>query len=266
LNGRSPSEGFPEAEPIRALLMSQDFHLEEYRALRAEVLDRIKACHDLEPIAAGAAAAVYAWVGSTQTTLRPTSLILLLPILFAAFGGLRSWFLLCQITALGKYLTEIESRYIGEDDPLIGWEKYRKTKANVGQDFAVQFWWGFLVISLALSVAFYLTLYKGGAPSARPCYAAAFQRVRAVLPASFKVDRPDGPLDHAGCQTGDTLLRFEGRLPLLHISADSVPRNGHLERAHAIPRLAAVFVVRSPVALGLVPRHLRAGPLTDVLL
>jgi hypothetical protein len=137
--------------------MSDDFHFEEYRALRTEVLERLKACHDLERFAAVAAAAVYAWFGNAASNSRPSCIVLLLPVLFAVFGGARTSALIRQLKALGCYLEKIESKYADAADAAVGWQRFRKN-TQFGRDYTWWFWGTFVAISVVLSAVFCFAL------------------------------------------------------------------------------------------------------------
>ncbi len=103
---------------------THDFDLEEFKALRQEILQKVDAISKLEVLAIGGAAAVYAWLG-TRTVPTPR-LIWFIPLLFPVLGWLRAHYLGRQVSMAGGYLEILEKRLrpVPLLGPAHGWEGY----------------------------------------------------------------------------------------------------------------------------------------------
>lgn len=86
---------------------TREFDLEEFRALRQEVLQKVDAVSKLERLVVIGTAAVYAWL---MTTVRAGQPIWFLPTLFALLGWAWTSSLGHQIYLAGQYLLVLENR------------------------------------------------------------------------------------------------------------------------------------------------------------
>jgi hypothetical protein len=137
---------------------SEAFDLEEFKALRAEILLKVEAISKLEVIAVGGAAGVYGWLG-TRTFAVPEE-IWFLPVLFSLLGWVRAYFLGRQITVAGEYLLLLEKR-LRPSCPVYeqvhGWEAHRREPA-VEKKFIDRvtyvFWMVFFLITWAIPIIF----------------------------------------------------------------------------------------------------------------
>jgi hypothetical protein len=136
---------------------SEEFDLEEFKALRAEILLKVEAISKLELTAVGGAAAVYAWLG-TRTPDVP-GVIWFLPVLFSLLGWVRAYFLGKQITMAGDYLLHLETRLRLRPvyQQVHGWEAHIREPA-VRRKFTDRvtyvFWMVFFLITCILPFIF----------------------------------------------------------------------------------------------------------------
>jgi hypothetical protein len=145
-----------------------EFDLEEYKALRQEILLRIDTTFRTEVWAITGAAAVYAWVAAKSGAVDPA--IWLIPVACSAVGWLREESLGKQVYRAGNYLLALEKRRRPEemiglrddaaDDPVHGWEGYirlRKIRRSYVDHASRLFWVIFLVLSATLAIRGYAT-------------------------------------------------------------------------------------------------------------
>lgn len=98
--------------------MSENFHIEEFKALRAEIDSRIKEGQTWESLGLTATAAVYAWLATNSFC----DFAWWIPVLFPAFGLLRHSALMVRILQIAGYIRDVEAKL--SDDPLTGWETH----------------------------------------------------------------------------------------------------------------------------------------------
>ena len=109
--------------------MPDDIHLEEYKSLRDEVLKKVAAAETLEFYAAGAVAAVYAWLAGNKVP--GTAWLWHVPVVFPILGALRAWTLDRQLGVIGDYLARIEKNLSPEKG---GWEEFKTTRIGRFKD------------------------------------------------------------------------------------------------------------------------------------
>jgi len=117
-------------------ITDREFHLEQYKMLREEVMELIAQTRQLEFYAFGAFGAFYAWLYTENPGERAAWF--LAPFL-ALLGSVRSLALLKRINEIGRYLRGLEHHLVPmhPDDPIphrddepprpIGWERHRET-------------------------------------------------------------------------------------------------------------------------------------------
>jgi hypothetical protein len=112
--------------------MQGEFHLEEYKALRGELLSRLQVIHDIQRGIAIGAVAIYAWV-ATQTRGDELPLLPLLaawlPVILAVAGNRELRANSGRIHELGWYLARLEERL---GNAGLGWEHKLGSPAGDG--------------------------------------------------------------------------------------------------------------------------------------
>ena len=144
---------------------ASEFDLEEFKALREEILQKVDAISKLEVVCVGGAAAVYAWLG-TRAVPTPTELWFI-PVLFPLLGGIRAYYLGRQTVMAGDYIRTLEKRL--RPAPLTirqpragthvvhGWEEYIRLpfiQARFIDRVSRIFWNMFLLLTLVLPFIF----------------------------------------------------------------------------------------------------------------
>src|SRR5437764_9663179 len=97
-----------------------DFHLEEYRALRAEIAAGEAEIARIEGVVGIACAAIWLWIFGAK--LPAWKILGFVPTLVVLFGWMRSSALYASILRIAGYLRKLESHYACS--PLTGWERY----------------------------------------------------------------------------------------------------------------------------------------------
>ena len=93
------------------------FYIEEYKTLKAELLALVDESKKVETFAVAAVAALYAWLASQHIAV---FLVWFVPVLIPLFGFFRCWLLLRRIDHMSGYIRrELEKKH---DCP--GWESY----------------------------------------------------------------------------------------------------------------------------------------------
>jgi hypothetical protein len=131
--------------------MSDNFNLEEYKSLRDEALKKVATAEALEFYAAGAVAAVYAWLASNNVP--ETAWLWVVPVMFPILGALRAWTLDRQLGVIGDYLKGLEQALSPGTER---WESYRVSNIGRYKDWAAQiFWPALLIVTLVIPVYFW---------------------------------------------------------------------------------------------------------------
>jgi hypothetical protein len=136
-----------------------DLRKEDYLTLRKEIETQMTELGQLERNCVLAAAAVYAWLVKDGANSAIAQFGWYIPVLFPLFGGLRSLSLGLHVFALGRYLFEIESAHLTEQQLPRGWEHFRKNdRPWIRTVITVTFWVAFLIVTAVVGVK------KGGCP------------------------------------------------------------------------------------------------------
>ena len=117
------------------------FHVEEHRSLRSEIVDSIKETRQIERLVLVGTAAIWAWlVTDGKVVPKPSYWI---PVLLVFGGALRSWTLWRSVERAAAYLMEIEVE-IPKFKNLPGWENWlRSRQGEDGSPAKVQNLFGF---------------------------------------------------------------------------------------------------------------------------
>jgi hypothetical protein len=153
-------DGSVDFEPVqweKTMSGPHDFDLEEFKALRQEILQKVDAISKLEVLAIGGAATVYAWL-ATRALSNPV--VWFIPAMFPILGGMRCFFVGRQIRMAGDYVQSLEKRLRPECLPDLGvhgWEGYIRLP-HVHEKFIDRispiFWWVFVAITILLPLIF----------------------------------------------------------------------------------------------------------------
>ena len=113
----------PSPPPADFFVAGKEFHLKEYESLKKEIETLVEHSRKLEIYALAGSAALYAWyLNDGSHSVRS---VLLIPILIALLGGLRSWSVLARIYEIAEYLRLLEAAICLRDLKLKGWETHR---------------------------------------------------------------------------------------------------------------------------------------------
>ena len=133
------------------------FDIEEFKALRQEILQNVAASYRLEIYAVSGAAAIYAWL-ATRSTFAPA--IWYLPVLLSFLGSLRAKRIGYQMLVAGDYLRVLEKRLRPaqltdlnhEVLDVHGWEGYVHHPIiwNKFRDLASLYFWILFILSTIL--------------------------------------------------------------------------------------------------------------------
>jgi hypothetical protein len=143
-----------------------DFALEEFKSLRSEIASTLKAYGDLERLAVGSCAAIYAWLAKDATSALWVAWWV--PAFVAVLAAFRAYGLYHRLIELGAYVYETEKEIYqgcGEGE-VKGWEHFREGHARIQNSmisrsaFAV---WILLNIITVL-VGVYFTFHHNGRP------------------------------------------------------------------------------------------------------
>lgn len=136
------------------------FHLEEYRSLKAEVEYRVKATERIELVVVGGIAGLYAWL-SKEGIAAPE--IWWLPVVLVIIGALRQIALLNRIMEVTSYVREIEKNFCQNE--IGGWEHFLKNirqspKGHLVSVSGYLLWIFLLFITVVIALAGGLSIYK----------------------------------------------------------------------------------------------------------
>lgn len=113
-----------------------EFHLEEYKMLREEILQDVREIYRTEVLAAVAGVSVYTWLMSHNKTYVPylawfiPPFVLLVSIARCADRTFR-------ITTIGRYLKSTEKVVFKHDASLLGWEHYKASRPWIGRSSVI---------------------------------------------------------------------------------------------------------------------------------
>jgi hypothetical protein len=133
---------------------SDQMLLEEYKALRGEVIYWHAENLKYATYTVASSAILYSWM-SANAVLVKGKFIVWFPLLFAVIYASRSISASCAMKNLGVYLRRIEKAFY--DDQELGWERFIKTgRVSHSQTIsAIVFIGGYLLFSIYLSCALY---------------------------------------------------------------------------------------------------------------
>lgn len=126
---------------------SHEFRMKEYEEIQREWMERIKELWTLEKVAFAGAAAIAAWLFSTEPTKIP-SIAWWLPFVYLVICAVRFGAGMYHLdTRAAAYLIDIEKRYLGENGGYQAW--FRPLGGN--ETYAYYLGWGtVLAASFAL--------------------------------------------------------------------------------------------------------------------
>jgi hypothetical protein len=108
-------------------------HLEQYKMLREEVMQAIRATDAVQYATALSTAAIYTWLIVNRDKVFSDLLWFVAPFLIM-FCALKSADLTKRIWQIARYLALIEEASFAQDSPLPGWERYKFGYNLVGYD------------------------------------------------------------------------------------------------------------------------------------
>jgi hypothetical protein len=125
---------------------ANEFYIEEYKALRAELSTLIAETRKIELAVAVATAAVYSWLAAAKI---PPDGVWFIPCAFVVLGALRSIALFIRIGEIARYLRAQEDRF-----QLPGWETHKNHGDRAGFSVtALVFWIAALVVTVVAAVS-----------------------------------------------------------------------------------------------------------------
>ncbi len=142
------------------------FHIEEYKELRKEVLEKITKTETLIQYSVLIAAGVYSWLGTRELTLKTTAvsskvspvsdallarLAWWIPFAFAVVLGLLGLVQYLRVKEMGRYLRVLESAM---GNSSLGWERYLSTRPYTVSAVFVLTW--LLILTGTGSVAYFV--------------------------------------------------------------------------------------------------------------
>lgn len=143
------------------------FHVEEYKALRAEIVDRIQSVRAVERESLLGVGAFYAWLVTQVNHEAPWVFVIvsILPIAVSFMAHFRRKAELQQIERLGRYLKDIESKYAMPK--LAGWEHFlADPKRSRTKDASFGYWRNgtryVIALTMVATLLFVVALFTGG--------------------------------------------------------------------------------------------------------
>lgn len=153
-----------------ALNVRQTFHLEEYKALRAEIVTETTRYNQMKFILIAALGASYSWIFTNLTgteggklclelQLTPLLLILSIPVFVVFMVSLEAFYQLFTLRHLESYLERIETYF--DDDKTLGWHQLRRQYHHrllvpIGPYYRIGLFWIILLLACtAVSFGFY---------------------------------------------------------------------------------------------------------------
>jgi hypothetical protein len=132
-----------------------DFHAEEYGALRKEIEIKLQEFSTLRRFSIIGVALAYAWLASQELDGMPIKAVAWLsPVIIPACGMLISRATSKHVDEIGKYIQKIENDSTPENKEATGWENYRERHGSSASSRAdCIFWWTFLGLSVLTSIA-----------------------------------------------------------------------------------------------------------------
>jgi hypothetical protein len=124
------------------------FRLEEYKTLRAELDDQIKAMRQVEMYTVGAMTAVYAWLAANMRVVAPGSFPWWLPAPVVAFGFLKNRAFLGAIRRIAGQMYRIEEGLVVNGVHPLTWyhhitppeKRQHRSQPRVFRDWLADCW------------------------------------------------------------------------------------------------------------------------------
>jgi hypothetical protein len=146
-----------------------DFHVEQYKALRAEIQWMLKDYHALERNVAIVCGGVLAWLFAQKwnETWTIRNLGWFIPFLLACLGSVRAVGMFKAFNIYRQYFKKIEGAF--KLQPLEGWDNFLDAMPNDGETkdrqlgtskFAIVFWMSLDLVTGAIALSFGLHLAK----------------------------------------------------------------------------------------------------------
>lgn len=164
----SDGETSGEAPPPSLTTEEREFHLEEYRQLRSEVVGLLARVELLFRAAVVVAATVFGWLvanslgvqgdNATNCLKLPRELLWfawLIPSAFVVCSGLMAVVIHRRVTEMGGYLRQLE-RALGS--AAMGWEDHLKLQRSVLAPMTQSLWWLLLLLTIAAMLVALITV------------------------------------------------------------------------------------------------------------
>ncbi len=133
------------------------FVLEEYKLLVAEMQRLMFEARQLELYCAGAVAAIYSWFFASKVT---HELAWFFPLLIPTLGLLRSWAFYERVKQIAEYVRQIESTLLENETRITGWEnEYAGIRKHGLTPTGMVFW--LVLLFTCLVIPFILTSGDG---------------------------------------------------------------------------------------------------------
>jgi hypothetical protein len=129
--------------------LNDNFFIEEYKSLRAQLDYQISHSRDLERNVLVGCGAIYAWLAKETSPSLLSVPAWLFPVLIVAAGRIRAIRLMKRIDKLGAYIRSMESAALADSSGLRGWETElqgaRATHRSPGLGKSHRSFWGLLL-------------------------------------------------------------------------------------------------------------------------
>ncbi len=129
-----------------------EFIIEEYKSLIAEIQTLMVEARQLELYCAGAVAAMYSWFLTSNVSV---ALAWFLPVVIPILGLLRSWALYERVRQMSAYVRKTESYCLSNEICIEGWENsYQKIREHGLTPTGILFWAFLLLLCLIVPFLF----------------------------------------------------------------------------------------------------------------
>jgi hypothetical protein len=143
------------------------YHIEEYKSLRAETARFGKEISSTEISFLLAAAAVYSWLSASYTQHHLPGLVWCIPFLLSVFGYRKWWVTKHEIKLNGEYVKSLEERYLGREETggrgtpgPHGWEHFldgvepssEKVRRKIYDHYPIIYWRVFMGVTFVVAL------------------------------------------------------------------------------------------------------------------